>query len=435
MAIKYWPMAKGSYQISSGFENRINPVTGQSEQHLGLDFAAPKGTPFYAPADGICVEGSERSDVSGFGKWVWLDCQDSVGRDFIFGHGDPAVRGGDTIKAGQIVGRVNTYGQSTGPHLHAEVWTPPGRLGGTAVDPAIWFKDALFPGEIPIPSPKEANKLQDPTTRTQISPNKEGGWRDVWWIGIHTQQGGRTAAGLVDFTCDPNSEVAYNCVVDDREIVLTVPWNMNPWSAAGANQRADHICAAGSYAEWSRGKWLETDASDGKNEDLELTKMAQITAWRCQERNIPPVYVGNFGDGPYPPAKRGICGHMDFGTWGGGHHDPGENFPWDEFIKRVNAFYTGGTMGFLDETMTNFDKSTVTVRTVLYFVDQKIEAIRKQVVDGWKQLGVNTDGKPLTLIDSQAAQNAKLDKIIELEGQILELGQKTYDFLTKQPSA
>jgi len=432
MENKFWPLAKGSFTISSGFGPRDGGF------HYGMDFAAKRRVPIYAPVDGFVVEGLERENVQGFGKWVWLDCQETWGIDFIVGHCDPMVRKNEIVHAGGLIGYVNSHGQSTGPHAHCEVWTRPGRIGGKAVDPAQWLKDAKYVGE--IMEPTKGGSMSNPITRTMLSPNCHSGGRGVDWIGIHTQEGGRKAVDLATYCGnpapggDPNRAVSYNGVVDDVESILVVPWDMNPWSASNANSRADHICAAGSYAGWSRGKWLETDASDGKNEDLELTKLAQLTAWRCQVRGIPPEYVGNYGKGPFPPSKPGICGHMDFGPWGGGHHDPGVNFPWDEFIRRVKAFYNGGTMGFLDETFKNFQNNNVTIRTVLFFVDQKIEAIRAQVVDGWAQLGTNAEGKPLTLIDSQAIQNSKLDQIIELEKKILDLGQKTYELILAEKS-
>lgn len=416
MTNKFWPLAKGSFEISSDFGPRDGGF------HAGMDFAAKKGVPFYSPGDGVCVEGSERRDVSGFGKWVWLDLQKSHGVDIIIGHGDPMVRADQPVKAGQLVGYVNSYGQSSGPHAHVEVWTPPGRIGGKAIDPAVWFKDAKYIGET---SASGGVKMKDPTTRVQISPNKDrNDPRNVWWIAVHTQEGGRTAAGLVNFTCDPSSEVSYNAIVDDAETVLTVPWDWNPWSAGNANSMADHVCGAGTYAGWSRNKWLEKDATDGKNEDLELTRLAEVVAWRCLVRGIPPVYVGNHGNGPFPPKHKGICGHMDFGSWGGGHHDPGVNFPWDEFIRRVELFYKGGIMGFLEETLRNFKGNTVRVDTILYYLDQKLDEVWKQVATGWKQLGVNSKGEPLTLIDSQAAQTAQLTEISKKLDQIIDLQKK-----------
>ncbi|MEV6279904.1 M23 family metallopeptidase [Nocardia sp. NPDC051832] len=136
---RYWPLAAGTYTLTSGFGPRAGGF------HFGLDFAAPVGTPFYAPADGVCVEGAERENVQGFGRWVWLDCQPVAGTDIVIGHGDPLVRGGDPVAAGELIGYVNSHGDSTGPHAHVEVWTAPGRVGGHAIDPAPWFAGARDP--------------------------------------------------------------------------------------------------------------------------------------------------------------------------------------------------------------------------------------------------------------------------------------------------
>ena len=138
------PMRQGTYQVSSGYGPRWGTF------HAGLDFAAPIGTPIYAAADGVVVEGRERYNVSGFGSWIWLDCQDSVGKDFIYGHvkhDGILVKAGDRVRAGQQIGVVGNEGQSTGPHLHFEVWRSPGRLGGAHQDPAPYLANAVQPGE------------------------------------------------------------------------------------------------------------------------------------------------------------------------------------------------------------------------------------------------------------------------------------------------
>lgn len=140
----YHPMKAGTYRVSSGYGNRWGGF------HAGLDFAADIGTPIYAPADGVVIEGRERTNVAGFGRWVWLDCQASVGRDFIFGHVHPSgikVSGGQRVKAGDLIAEVGNEGQSTGPHLHFEVWGPPGRLGGRHEDPAVWLDKHVNNGE------------------------------------------------------------------------------------------------------------------------------------------------------------------------------------------------------------------------------------------------------------------------------------------------
>ena len=137
------PMKQGTYQVSSGYGPRWGSF------HAGLDFAAPIGTPIYAAADGVVVEGRERYNVSGFGSWIWLDCQDSVGKDFIYGHvkhDGIMVKAGDRVRAGQQIGVVGNEGESTGPHLHFEVWGSPGRLGGAHQDPAPYLAGAAQPG-------------------------------------------------------------------------------------------------------------------------------------------------------------------------------------------------------------------------------------------------------------------------------------------------
>ncbi|WP_293954806.1 peptidoglycan DD-metalloendopeptidase family protein [uncultured Corynebacterium sp.] len=141
----YHPMRDEKYTTSSGYGMRWGSM------HAGLDFAADLGTPIYAPTDGVVIQGAERApgSVSGFGNWVWIDAQSQVGKDFIFGHmrhHEIYVRRGDRVKAGQLIARVGSEGGSTGPHLHFEVWGPPGRTGGKHEDPAPWLANHVNDG-------------------------------------------------------------------------------------------------------------------------------------------------------------------------------------------------------------------------------------------------------------------------------------------------
>lgn len=205
--------------------------------------------------------------------------------------------------------------------------------------------DRFWPAEQPVAphpeSPKEpVMPLANPVTRSRLSPSRYIGrsGHNPRWIAVHTQEGGRTAWDLAGFLANGANQVSYNTVNDDVEIVQSVADDNTPWSASNANSYALHHCFAGSYAAWSRGKWLETDARDGKNEDAELTLGARQIAFWCQQRGIPAQWIGGNG---IPWGREGICGHMDFGSWGGGHHDPGPNFPVDELLRRVNAFLGG----------------------------------------------------------------------------------------------
>jgi hypothetical protein len=219
---------------------------------------------------------------------------------------------------------------------------------GSTVPPGIPVADAPPPPPAPAPPavvvPAASGGLTDPFTGELWTANSEP--RNTGtprWIAIHTQEGGRTARGLAEFL--RNSEgtinpVSYHAVVDDVEILKCVPEDRAPWSASNANFYAFHVAAAGSYSGWSRDKWLDTNAADdGKNEDLELTNLAKVVAWWCQKYNIPAVWIGGRARPPW--GLDGVCGHVDFGTWGGGHSDPGTNFPVNEFMRRVTQFLTG----------------------------------------------------------------------------------------------
>lgn len=137
----------GTWSVSSGYGMRWGSM------HAGLDFAAPLGTPIYAVADGTVIQGADRAPgaISGFGNWVWIDHQSTLGVDTIYGHMRHAtilVKQGDRVKAGDKIAEVGSEGGSTGPHLHFEVWGPPGRIGGKHMDPAPWLEHNITAAQV-----------------------------------------------------------------------------------------------------------------------------------------------------------------------------------------------------------------------------------------------------------------------------------------------
>ncbi|AGK85932.1 lysin A [Mycobacterium phage Guo1] len=345
MADRFFPMRDGTYTLSSGFGARWGT------QHRGLDFAAKDGTPIYAAQAGTVAY---IGPAQGFGQWIVIDhpAADGAGTT-VYGHMWNAfatgLKAGDRVQAGQLIAYVGANGQSTGPHLHFEVHPTVWRQG-SQIDPPPWLHGSRNPGDAPAPAPADppasaplgGQRMQDPFTGEVWSPNRSVRQKPApRWIAIHTQEGGRTARDLCEgWLAKRESQVSYHVAVDDREILKVVAESDRPWAAANANDYAFHVVAAGSYAGWSRGKWLETDASDGKNEDVELTNLAKVCAWWCQKYGIPAEWIGGRG---VPWGLDGICGHEDFGAWGGGHHDPGPGFPADELIRRVRALLGGST--------------------------------------------------------------------------------------------
>lgn len=159
------------------------------------------------------------------------------------------------------------------------------------------------------------------------------------YVAIHTQEGGTgDAIGLARY-CS-GAGVSYNVACDDVNTVQMVAPGGAPWAAMNANGIGYHICGAGTYAGWGRGRWLSKDAADGLNEDAMLWRIAKAAAAACKDFGVPVRYTGNGGgyrDNNWPKG-RGVCGHVDFGSSGGGHHDPGVGFPFDVLLERINHF-------------------------------------------------------------------------------------------------
>lgn len=126
-------------RIASGFGYRIDPIYKTVKYHSGLDFAAPAGTPIYATGDGV-VEEASMSDV-GYGNHVVVN--HGYGYKTRYGHMlKIKVKGGTTVKRGDVLGWVGSTGKSTGPHCHYEV-----EKNGDKVDPVYFFFNDLSPEE------------------------------------------------------------------------------------------------------------------------------------------------------------------------------------------------------------------------------------------------------------------------------------------------
>ena len=126
---------KSYTRVSSEYGWRKNPVSGVNKLHAGMDFAAPGGTPIYAAASGyVQVAGWS---TGGYGNYVIIyhgKMSDGNTYTTLYAHmRSVATSAGKYVKQGELIGYVGSTGNSTGNHLHLEVWK--GGSKANAVNP------------------------------------------------------------------------------------------------------------------------------------------------------------------------------------------------------------------------------------------------------------------------------------------------------------
>lgn len=147
----------GSYRLSSTYGYRTDPVSGRSAFHEGVDFSMPVGNPIYVTGDGTVESVVINRSRIGYGSYVMVD--HGFGYKTRYAHmEDIAVKAGQTLKRGEIVGVSGNTGKSTGPHLHYEVI-----YRGRPVNPYNYY-------DLSISSEEYARMI----SRSEVNPGQEG---------------------------------------------------------------------------------------------------------------------------------------------------------------------------------------------------------------------------------------------------------------------
>lgn len=115
-------------RITSGFDRRrMHPVLHTEVAHLGIDYAAPTGTPIWAASAGVI---SFKGPAGHAGNLVMIKHDGGIETAYMHLSKFADVKVGQKVKAKTVIGYVGSTGMSTGPHLHFGV-----KQNGAWIDP------------------------------------------------------------------------------------------------------------------------------------------------------------------------------------------------------------------------------------------------------------------------------------------------------------
>ena len=125
-----WPVP-GRTHISSPYGWRIHPIFKTKNFHTGIDITASTGHNFVAPADGVVLHSGY---LGGYGNTVIVDI--GGGKSILGAHNSRLlVSAGQKVSKGQVIAKVGSTGNSTGPHSHFEV-----RINGNHTNPMPYLR-------------------------------------------------------------------------------------------------------------------------------------------------------------------------------------------------------------------------------------------------------------------------------------------------------
>ncbi len=118
-------------RIGSGFGPRLHPIFGSVRKHTGVDIGAASGDPIWAAKDGRVIFAGTKG---GYGNAVVLIHGDGQVSTLYAHMSKILVAVGDVVDQGEVIGKIGSTGNSTGPHLHFEV-----RVNGEPKDPVAFL--------------------------------------------------------------------------------------------------------------------------------------------------------------------------------------------------------------------------------------------------------------------------------------------------------
>lgn len=150
------------------------------------------------------------------------------------------------------------------------------------------------------------------------SPNYSSrGGASVRLIVLHTAEGALTIESLGNFFASSSSQVSSHTGADDKKNTVGeyVKRGNKAWTAANANPVATQLelCA---FASWSTDEWHRHP-----------NMLDNCAKWIAEEAKYFGIPIVRLNSSQAQGSGRGVCQHVDLGSWGGGHHDCGSGFP------------------------------------------------------------------------------------------------------------
>jgi Putative peptidoglycan binding domain/N-acetylmuramoyl-L-alanine amidase len=164
------------------------------------------------------------------------------------------------------------------------------------------------------------------------SPNVSSrGGEKVRLIVVHTSEGAQSYQSLGSFFANPSSQVSSHTGIDDTAGTIGeyVGRSNKAWTSANANPVAvqTELCTPSGAAQgWSAATW-----------NSHATMLSNCAAWIAEEAAQFKIPIVKLSPQQAQSGSAGVCGHGDLGSWGGGHTDPGPNFPWSQVIAMATG--------------------------------------------------------------------------------------------------
>ncbi|MST50564.1 N-acetylmuramoyl-L-alanine amidase [Mobiluncus porci] len=168
------------------------------------------------------------------------------------------------------------------------------------------------------------------------SPNRTNAATHKRLVVIHTMEspeGVRTAEDVARYFQNPRIRASAHYCVDADSVSQCVPERQVAWAAPGCNHDGIQIELAGRAGQ-TPAQWQDAFS----RAELDLT--ARLVAEICDRWNIPIRHLSN---GQLGAGWAGIIGHNQASDVyrKSDHWDPGPNFPWDEFIQKIQQYASG----------------------------------------------------------------------------------------------